>query len=229
MMRLFGEIADADYQVLMYAHSKSDTVWRQTLLQTLSQVDERLLDTLRSPSTKLAMLGAYAYPFDYFNLKPYLALAQQLGLSLVTDWERVYAKYPSAKALPFEQRIAWAKEHQLTGLRPEIDLEYAEARLGARSQECDQQLMQQGLLKNFIADGVMQTLNYFPGNFFWLKHEVIKRLAKKINFADEFDQLPLGLSSDMERQSRAHAWERILPVFVEKIGLFARPLGRLKS
>ena len=47
---------------------------------------------------------------------------------------------------------------------------------------------------------------------------LVRKLSTLIDFEKEHARLPLDLSSDRQFQSRAHAWERVLPVFAVKNG-----------
>ncbi|MFT5573384.1 MAG: hypothetical protein ACI9FR_002319 [Cryomorphaceae bacterium] len=228
MFQLFALVAPLNYGALLYAHSKSDDSWRKAMLEILSGVDAALLEKMRQPDSELGMIGTYAYPFDYFNIRPFLQIAESLEINITTSWESLIKRLPSIAELSIEQRIAWAKKHKNNNIRPEIDLEYAAMVLGEQSQNTDHQSMQQGLLKRFIADGVLGPLAYFPGNCFWVSGHVISLLSEKVDFSQEFEKLTADLASDTSQQSRAHAWERILPVFASKNGLQILPLARQK-
>jgi hypothetical protein len=226
MFKLFSLVAPLNYDAILYAHSKSDDVWRKTMLDILSGVDATLLSELREASARLGMIGTYAYPFDYFNIRPFLQIATSLDIKISTSWESLVSRFPSLEKLSIEQRIRWSKVNKKNKLRPEIDLEYATKILGEKSQSTERQCMQQAHLRRFIADDVLGPLPYFPGNCFWVSGQVINLLSQKINFSEEFQKLPADLISDSSLQSRAHAWERMLPVFVSKNGYRILPLAR---
>lgn len=220
MFRLFAQALNGPYQVLLYAHSKSDDDWRRSLLQMLTQHSERAIEMLNITDsltdTKIGMIGAYSYPFDYYNLGPYTEILAQLGIKLDSSWSRYFTRYPAMQAVALEQRIAHARDIAIAGLRPELDLEYARVVLGNPS--VMEQAMNPELVRQFIADKVIAALPYFPGNFFWISMPLVRKLSTLIDFEKEQANLPLDLASDREFQSRAHAWERALPVFVMKNG-----------
>lgn len=220
MFHLFELALTSPYQAIFYAHSKTDDVWRRNLLAALTQNSARLVELLvndkPTQAKPIGMIGAYSYPFDYFNLGPYLCILERLGVEVSSNWSRYFLRYPTMRSVPIEQRIAHALECRSTALRPELDIEYARAILG--DPDIDKQAMNARLLRRFIADKVVAALPYFPGNFFWISMPLIRRLRALIDFEHERALLPLGLSSDLDLQSRAHAWERALPVFVAKNG-----------
>ena len=220
MFRLFSQALAGQYQVLLYAHSKSDDAWRCNMLQRLTQHSTQAIDILNhadSPTeNRSGMVGAYTYPYDYYNLGPYLSLLAQLGVKVDSTWARYFERYPEMKSVAFEQRIAHARDIATNGLRPELDVEYAGVMLGAPGQA--RQMMNPDLLRQFIADKVVGELPYYPGNFFWITMHLVRKLSTLIDFEKEHARLPLDLSSDRQFQSRAHAWERVLPVFAVKNG-----------
>jgi lipopolysaccharide biosynthesis protein len=229
MLRLFEHVHLGDYRALLYLHGKSDEHWRRAMLDVLTRNGESAMETLcratgSATGGPVGMIGAYLYPFDYFNIGPFLDIARGLNIPLQTSWDRYFTKYPAARALPLPQRIAHALDRNARSLRPELDLEYARYYLGDLNRE--QQPMTQHRLKTMIADQVVGPLPYFPGNFFWISIQVVRALAQRINFEKEFKQLPMDLNSDTTHQSRAHAWERILPVFAAKSGFRVVALAR---
>ena len=220
MFRLFAEVIEGPYQALLYAHSKSANVWRKSLLQMLTINSTQALEMLNisdsQTNKKIGMIGAYSYPFDYYNLGPYLAILSELGVKVDSSWSCYFSRYPAMQSVSLEQRIAHARDIAIPGLRPELDLEYARAVLG--DPDTIKQAMNPELLRKFIADKVISALPYFPGNFFWIAMPLVRKLSTLIDFEEEQAKLPLDLSSDRQLQSRAHAWERALPVFVMKNG-----------
>jgi hypothetical protein len=220
MFRLFAKVLDGPYQAMLYAHSKSDERWRRSMLQALTQHSTKAIRLLKGHATpsakKIGMIGAYAYPYDYYNLGPYIAILEQLGIKLDSSWSRYFARYPAMRNVSLEQRIAHARDIDVEGLRPELDLEYASALLG--KPDAMEQAMNPQLLRRFIADKTISGLPYFPGNFFWISMPLLRKLSTVIDFEEERAKLPLDLASDREFQSRAHAWERVLPVFAVKSG-----------
>lgn len=221
MFRLFNLVHDAGYRAMLYVHSKSDDAWRGAMLETLTRNSRRAVDLLLEHETAgrprvTGMVGAYLYPFDYYNIGPFMALASQLGISLVTSWERYFDHYPAARDLSIGQRVAHALAMNKPALRPEVDLEYAEWLLGHIDGR--EQPMSRALLARMAAERVIGPLPYFPGNCFWIGADVIRSLRRHIDFEAEHAALPLDLTSDRTLQSRAHAWERMLPVFALKNG-----------
>ncbi len=221
MFRLFDHALGSNHDALFYAHSKSDIEWRQGMLFALTRYANPVIQALTKDrseirSQKVGMVGAYCYPFDYFNLRPFLELMAHLEVPLNTSWDRYYKRYPFAKFLSWEHRLAHAREINQPTLRPEVDLEYAKCTFGDYTNE--RQPMNAGLLPKMISDGVLGPLPYFPGNFFWVSMHVVRELRQKIDFNKEFELLTLNLKSDRELQSRSHAWERALPVFAAKNG-----------
>ena len=219
MFRLFSQIQGRSYQAVLYMHGKTDARWRNKMLSDLSIGAEKFVARLSTPATKdqvnVGMIGSHLYPFDYYNTAPCLVLAEELGLDLETSWQRFNRQHPLAAELDVIQRARWATDRKLHNGRPEIDIEYACKVLG-NEVLATEQAMQQRFARQFIADSVYGPLPYFPGNCFWLRGEIIDLLAKHIDFEDEFLRLPENLTSDKELQSRAHAWERMLPVFAIK-------------
>lgn len=221
MFRLFDLVRDGGYRALLYVHSKSDDAWRRAMLDALTRNSRRPVDLLlgrdaATNSRPVGMVGTYFHPFDYYNIGPCLQLAEELGIGLVTSWENYFRRYPASRDMPLDQRIAHAIAMGRPALRPEVDVEYAQKFLGdihGREQPVDT-----ARLRRLKADGVMGPLPYFPGNCFWIHPGVIDKLARRISFNDEHAGLPLNLTSDRAFQSRAHAWERMLPVFALKNG-----------
>jgi len=216
MFRLFAQVVDKPYQVLFYAHSKSDPHWRQALLGKLSQHSAAAIQSLSNSENRTGMIGAYLYPFDYYNLGPFLDIMARLNIKLESDWTRYFERFPGMRDVALEQRIAHIQDVGMPQLRPNIDLEYAQTLLG--NPDLPGQRMNAGWQKQFIKDGVISGLPYFPGNFFWIRMSIIRQLSQLIDFDAEWAALPLDLSSDQQIQSRAHAWERALPVFAAKKG-----------
>lgn len=220
MFRLFELAHKGAYRVAFYAHSKSDEAWRRKLLEALTQDSAELIHLLNASYHKgarpVGMIGAYSYPFDYYNLGPYLQILKQLGIELDSSWSRYFLRYPAMREVPIEQRIAHALEHRSQALRPELDIEYARTMLG--NSDIKEQAMNPEILRRFIADKVLAAQPYFPGNFFWISMPLIRKLRAQIDFERERARLPMNLSSDSNIQSRAHAWERALPVFATKSG-----------
>ena len=85
--------------------------------------------------------------------------------------------------------------------------------------------MNASLLRHMVAVGVIGTLHYFPGNYFWIRRDVVEALAGAIDLDAEYRRLSADTRSDREWQSRAHAWERALPVFAVKRGYALAQLG----
>ena len=224
MFGLFELALEGAYQAVFYAHSKTDDNWRRKLLTTLTQNSTLILKAFtpehQTSSRPVGMIGAYSYPFDYYNLGPYLQILQRLEIKTERSWSRYCRHYPAMRSTPIEQRIAHACESSSTKhrsrFRPELDLEYARAMLGDPALK--QQAMNPQLLRRFVTDKVVSGLLYFPGNFFWISLPLIRRLRALIDFEHERALLPPDLSSDRNLQSRAHAWERALPVFATKNG-----------
>lgn len=220
MFRLFDLALTGPYKAVLYAHSKSDDAWRHQLITTLTHNSTQIIDTLTSVSLEqtrpIGMIGAYAYPFDYYNLGPYLDILKQLGIEIDSSWSRYFLHYPAIRKVPIEQRIAHALECSMSELRPELDIEYAQTMLG--DPHVNEQAMNPMMLRRFIADRVVTALPYFPGNFFWISMPLIRNLRTLVDFEHERTLLPVDLCSDLNFQSRAHAWERALPVFVAKNG-----------
>lgn len=227
MFKLFGLAQGKGYTRLMYAHSKSDTEWRQVMLAALCGVSDQVLDELASHNAPLGMIGTYAYPFDYYNLSPYLELVSQLEIPLTTDWQEVIKRRPVAGQMDILNRVDWAKDQNITTGRPELDIEYAKAILGDFYSA--EQKMNKTHARRFISDGVIGPLAYFPGNFFWLSGKALDFLASKIDFSEEIKKLPADLQSDSQTQSRAHAWERVLPSLFAKNGFAVRALRKQQS
>lgn len=219
MFRLFDLARRSRHRALLYAHSKSDDAWRRAMLDTLtgnSAQAIRLLTRGDDRQRSVGMVGAYQYPFDYYNIGPFMSLARELGLQIETTWQRYFRRYPAAQQLPIDQRVAHALATGRTDLRPEIDLDYARQVLG--DIDAATQPVTRARLGRMIADRVVGPLPYFPGNCFWISAAVVDRLANLVDFQQEFRQLPADLASDCKEQSRAHAWERMLPVFALKSG-----------
>ncbi len=217
MFRLFEQALSGEYRAVLYAHSKSDDNWRRQLLTQLTQHSKLAITALTQHSNNpIGMVGAYSYPFDYYNLGPFLRILEQLDIKPETSWERYFSRYPAMRTVPIEQRIAHARDACPSILRPELDIEYAYSVLGSPEQR--QQSMNPDILRRFVADKVVSALPYFPGNFFWISMPLIRKLQTAIDFRQERARLPLNLQSDQQLQSRAHAWERALPVFVAKSG-----------
>src|SRR5690606_359643 len=137
------------------------------------------------------------------------------------------ARYPNMRGQPIEQRITHSMAGTRQALRPELDLEYAARLFG--DADSGRQPMNVELLRRMIADRVLGPLPYFPGNFFWILRDVVERLVERVGLDAEFRALPAELRSDRERQSRAHAWERALPVFALKQGYALATLGANRS
>lgn len=221
MFRLFDLVRDCGYRALLYLHCKSDDAWRRAMFNALTRSSGRPVDLLlgRDAGTNprpVGMIGTYFHPFDYYNIGLFLALAAELGIGLATSWENYYRRFPAARDMPLGQRISHACAMGRPALRPEVDVEYAETFLGdihGREQPVDAVR-----LRRLKADGVVGPLPYFPGNCFWIHGGVINKLARRISFEDEHRILPVNLTSDRAFQSRAHAWERMLPVFALKNG-----------
>lgn len=221
MFRLFDLVRDSGYRALLYVHSKSDDVWRHAMLNTLTRNSSRAVDLLLgrdagSNSRPVGMVGTYFHPFDYYNIGPCLELAAELGIGLETSWENYFRRYPASRDMPVGQRVAHAIAMGRPALRPEIDVEYAETFLGDIHGR--EQPMNAARFRRLKADGVTGPLPYFPGNCFWIHGGIIDKLARRISFDDEHARLPLNLASDRKFQSRAHAWERMLPVFALRNG-----------
>lgn len=221
MFRLFSLVRDRGHRALLYAHSKSDAAWRGAMLDTLTRNSRKalalLLDRDAGSRTRPAgMVGAGLYPFDYYNIGPFMTLAAELGIEPVTSWERYFRRYPASRELPVDQRVAHAAAMNKPELRPEVDLDYAGCVLGDINRR--EQPMSRALLARMAAERVIGPLPYFPGNCFWIGAEVVRRLGRRIDFDQEHAALPLNLTSDRAWQSRAHAWERMLPVFALKNG-----------
>ncbi|MEE9446746.1 MAG: hypothetical protein V3V09_02235 [Arenicellales bacterium] len=223
MLRLFDIALQKDYQVLLYAHSKSNDQWRKSMLNTLTQNSSKCIQLLtqnsKSNHTRIGMIGHHTYPFDYYNTGPFIALMSKLDITLNTQWERYFKRFPNARSLPLSQRIAHALDQSkldasIANLRPELDLDYAQYYLGNLLQT--KQRMTAERLMQFRADQVIQPMPYFPGNFFWISMPLVRLLATHINFEAEYLSLSFELKSDTLTQSRAHAWERALPVFSAK-------------
>ena len=232
MLRLFGCALHGSWRYWLYLHSKSDDRWRRAMLDPLTHGARRAIDLMARPGhdrrfAPVGMAGAWSYPFDYYNLGPFLDLMNSFGVSLETGWERYYIRYPNMRGLPIEQRIAHSMAGARRALRPELDLEYAAWLFG--DADTGRQPMNAELLRRMIADRVLGPLPYFPGNFFWIRRDVVERLAGTVDLDAEFRALPAGLRSDRERQSRAHAWERALPVFALKQGFALATLGADRS
>jgi len=228
MLRLFGRALHGPWRYWLYLHSKSDDRWRRAMLEPLTRRARRAIDLMASPAQNgrqapVGMAGAWTYPFDYYNLDPFLELMNSLGVSLETSWERYYAHYPHMRGLPIEQRIAHSMAGTRQALRPELDLEYAAWLVG--DADSGRQPMNVEMLRRMIADRVLGPLPYFPGNFFWILRDVVERLVERVDLDAEFRSLPTWLRSDRERQSRAHAWERALPVFALKQGYALATVG----
>ncbi|MFT5610868.1 MAG: lipopolysaccharide biosynthesis protein [Arenicella sp.] len=214
MFQLFELVRSKHYQSLLYAHSKSDQQWRNNMLGNLCVLTAQKIEALHSTNSRLGMVGSYFYPFDYYNLTPFVELADMLGVKFTTSWQAVSDTYPTASMLDVVDRAIWAKDNNIVCGRPELDLEYAAAVWG--KQASNVQLMNQTYVRQFINHGVLGPLPYFPGNCFWLRAEILNLLTEKFDFLEEFERLPLNLKNDQERQSRAHAWERMLPAFIAK-------------
>ena len=219
MFRLFQKIKSTNYQVVFYGHSKSDSIWRQTMLDRLtincSSVIEKIVQN-KTDKKQIGMCGAYFYPFDYYNLNPFLNLINRLRLDVTTDWSNYFNRFPYTQAMSIEQRLSHALDSGRHDLRPEVDIDYFQTFIGEVNDS--KQLMNASNLKQMIASKTISKLPYYPGNFFWISMDVIKRLSKVIDFEQEYLLLPKNLKSDETIQSLAHAWERMLPVFANKSG-----------
>lgn len=142
---------------------------------------------------------------------------KKLDIKVSSNESRYFLHYSTIRNIPIEQRIAHAIEFDKPVLRrPELDTEYAHNMLG--DPDINEQAMNPEILRRFIADNVVAALPYFPGNFFWISMLLIHKLRTLIDFEHERALLPLKLLTDQGLQSRAHAWERVLPVFVAKNG-----------
>jgi len=219
MFKLFEASAGDDFTAYLYMHSKSDDQWRRTMLRALTNDTSRTLGLLnRQPSNgvEYGMAGAFLYPYDYFNIGPYLAILEQLGTPARTSWQRYSERFPKTASLSIMQRLAHARDYGEQALRPEVDIDYFRNRFGDFDDEV--QLMRQQHLDELRAEGVLGPLPYYPGNFFWIRGAVLRKLQQLISFREEFEKLPERISSDVGKQSRAHAWERALPAFVSKSG-----------
>ncbi len=228
MLRLFRHALDGPWRYWLYLHSKTDDDWRGAMLDAVTVNARRALDLMAHVGrterhNPVGMAGAWAYPFDYYNIGPFLDLVETLGVTLRTDWQCYYQQYPEARALPLPQRIAHAASPARRVLRPELDLEYASACLG--DLHAARQPMNASLLRHLIAVGVVGTLHYFPGNYFWIRRDVVEALASAIDLDAEYRRLSPGTRSDRDWQSRAHAWERALSVFAVKRGYALVQLG----
>ena len=220
MFALFSKIIGQDYQAVFFAHSNSNEDWRKKILHTFSEQAGKILlqlgTTKHSAHLEVGMIGAYIRPFDYYNLGPFMELADQLQLPLETSWDNFYTKYPQAENLNIEERARWSVQQQQYEGRPEVDLQYALRALG--NFNLAEEKMNSQLEEQFVADSVIGPLPYFPGNFFWLNGKIIDLLASKICFGEEFQKLPSSAKSDPLLQSRTRAWERTLACFVAKNG-----------
>ena len=232
MFRLFERSLGKGYKALFYAHSKSDHRWRRSMLTPLTRHSSWAIDTLCQPpldthERPAGMVGAYFYAYDYYNIHPFMDIMSELDIRLNTSWERYFVRFPASRALSLEQRIAHAtdacnRNTDYIRLRPELDLEYAQAFLD--DLQSREQAVSPSLLSQMISEKVVSQLPFYPGNFFWISMQVIEKLSERLDFKTEYESLPLDLSSDQQFQSRAHAWERALPVFSMKSGLILKTL-----
>ena len=235
MFRLFERSLDKEYEALFYAHSKADLHWRRRMLMPLARHSEWAINTLcrlSRDSTQRAtgMIGAFFYAYDYYNISPFMEIMDQLGVELSTTWEKYFTHFPASKSLSFAHRIAHAADRcnqnsEHIRLRPELDLEYARAFMGTL--HSPKQAINPSLLSQMISERVVAQLPFYPGNFFWISMQVIRKLNQHMAFETEYQSLPLNLKSDQKYQSRAHAWERALPVFSMKNGLALKTLQNM--
>lgn len=228
MLRLFQQALQVGGRYWLYLHGKRDHAWRGAMLDTLVGKATGALSLMAGEGrderhNPVGMVGAWSYPFDYYNIGPFLELAAQLGITLRTSWASYCDRYPEARGLDLARRLAHAREPGRRPLRPEVDVEYATALLG--DLDGRRQPMHEAAKARMRADGVLGPLPYFPGNFFWIRADVVAALAACVDLGAEALRLPADLSSDREHQSRAHAWERMLPVFAAKRGYALAALG----
>ena len=228
MLRLFQRALSGSWRFWLYLHSKSDDAWRGAMLDAVTVNAGRALDLMShvgrtTRHNPVGMAGAWVYPFDYYNIGPFLDLLDELGVTLITDWERYYARYPEARTLPLSQRVRHAASPGRRALRPEVDLEYARMLFG--DLHAARQPMNPTRLRQMITEGVLGALHYFPGNYFWIRRDVVESLADSIDLDAACQRLAPDVRSDRDRQSLAHAWERALPVFAAKRGYALVQLG----
>ena len=214
--KLLEEVNEVPYRAVLFLHDNHDATTRRAILRALTSSVAEFVDLVSADSDEpMGIIGRKLFPYDYRYLDSYQNLISKLNISVRADWSQLLMRYPELEEMEVLARTRWAVARKIIVGRPELDIEYAESQLGDYTKDLNPSNLQD-TQRRLIAHGVMGPLPWFSDLCFWLNPLLIRRLARQISLAAEYQALPNNSNTWFSNHARAPAWNRVLPVFAIK-------------